>query len=494
MRWRRIDVVLRRVGPFVSVDLINSLDRSSDWTRVSVVVAGIGIAGFAAADALISLGARVHVIDGADTEKTRERAQILDVLGARITLGDGDTLPDELDVLVVSPGLPPSAPVIQAALERGIPVWGELELAWRLRKDEAPWLLVTGTNGKTTTTLMLESMLAASGLRTVSAGNIGHSLVDVVMHDTVDVIAVEVGAPQLPFVHTVSPLAAVCLNVAPDHIDHFGSMEAYIAAKAKVFERTQIAAVYNAADPITLQMVEDADVIEGCRAVAFTLGVPGLSMLGLVDEYLVDRAFIEERQTAAQELASISDVVPNAPHNVANALAAAALARACGVPAESIRQGLRDFTPAGHRITTVATISEVTFVDDSKATNTHAAQTALQAFESVVWIAGGMAKGQEFDELVVKQAHRLRGVVLLGVDRHVIAQALARHAPDVPVLEVDRTDTGAMADVVSHAARLASPGDTVLLAPGCASWDMFRDYAHRGDEFAAAVASLGGDA
>lgn len=479
------------MGAFVSG--VNELNRSSDWRSTHIVVAGIGIAGFAAADALLSLGAHVHVVDGADNEKTRERAQILDVLGAQITLGDGETLPEPVDLLVVSPGLPPRAPIIRAALDQAVPVWGELELAWRLRKNDAPWLLVTGTNGKTTTTLMLESMLTSAGLRSVAAGNIGNSLVDVVMHDDVDVVAVEVGAPQLPFMHSVSPLASVCLNVAPDHIDHFGSMEEYIRIKAKVYERTQVAAVFNEADPITLKMVEEADVIEGCRAVSFTLGVPGLSMLGVVDEYLVDRAFIEERGTAAQELATISDVVPNAPHNVANALAAAALARACGVPAEAVQQGLRDFTPAGHRIETVGTYGGVTYIDDSKATNTHAAETALRAFDSVVWIAGGLAKGQDFDELVMNQAHRMRAVVLLGVDRHVIAEALARHAQNIPVIEVDRTDTGAMADVVAHAARLAVPGDTVLLAPGCASWDMFRDYAHRGDEFAAAVVHLGGE-
>lgn len=473
---------------------LDDISRDSDWSSLHVTVVGVGVAGFAAADALILLGAHVTVVDGSDTEATRERAQILDVLGAQIVLGDGDTLPPQTQLLVVSPGLPPSAPIIRAALAAHIPVWGELELAWRLRKADAPpWLVVTGTNGKTTTTLMLAAMLDADGKRTTAAGNIGNSLVDVVMHDELDVIAVEVGAPQLPFIHSVSPLASVCLNIAPDHIDHFGSMDEYIAAKAKIYERTQIAAVYNDADPVTLRMVEDADVIEGCRAIGFTLGIPGLSMLGVVDEYLVDRAFIPQRADAAQELATVSDVVPTAPHNVANALAAAALARAFGVSPESVRAGLREFTPAGHRIATVGVVNGVTYVDDSKATNTHAAETALRAFDSVVWIAGGMAKGQSFDELLANQGGRLRGVVLLGVDRHVIAEACARHAPDVPVVEVARNDTGAMADVVAHAARLAAPGDTVLLAPGCASWDMFRDYAHRGDAFASEVLAMGGD-
>jgi UDP-N-acetylmuramoylalanine--D-glutamate ligase len=471
---------------------VSSYHRGSDWSAIHAVVAGIGVAGFACGDQLAHLGARVTVVDGADGPRQRERADVLEVVGATVRLGDGDTLPDEVDVLVVSPGLPPYAPIIRAAQERGIPVWGELELAWRIRSaDAAPWLLVTGTNGKTTTTLMLASILRAAGLRTAAVGNIGVSLVDAVMDpEGFDVLAVEVGAPQLPFMDTVSPLAAVCLNIAPDHVDHFGSFEAYAAAKARVYRHTQVAAVYDLAESETIRMVEEADVVEGCRAIGITLGVPGLSELGVVEDLMVDRAFIENRHDSAQELASVHDVRPFAPHNVTNALAAAALARAAGVPAGAVREGLRSFEPAGHRIADVGEVDGVRYVDDSKATNGHAAQTSLLAYESVVWIAGGMAKGQDFDELVERTRSRLRGAVLLGVDRAVVRDALARHAPDVPVVEVERTDTGAMDEVVDAAAALARPGDTVLLAPGCASWDMYRDYAHRGEEFAASVARL----
>lgn len=470
------------------------LRRDSDWQYWSVTVAGIGVAGFACADALMQLGARVTVIDAGDGEKQREKAEILDVLGATVLLGYDGGLPEGTDLLVVSPGLPPRAAVIVEAQERGVPVWGELELAWRLRDPDtaAAWLCITGTNGKTTATLMLESILRAAGYRTTSAGNIGHSLVDVVMHDELDVIAIEVGAPQLPFVHTMSPVAAAFLNIADDHIDHFGSMDAYVAAKARIFDRVQEAVVYNAQDPVTVRAAEEADVIEGCRAIGFTLGSPGLSMLGVVDDLLVDRAFLPDRAERAQELGSVRDVHPLAPHNVANALAAAALARAFGVPPTAVRDGLRAFTPAAHRIATVGTVAGVRFVDDSKATNAHAAQTSLSAYDPIVWIAGGMAKGQEFDDLVRSAAARLRGVVLLGVDRAVIAGALARHAPDVPVIEVATPETGAMAEVVQHAASMAQPGDTVLLAPGCASWDMFRDYSDRGRQFAEAVAALTG--
>jgi UDP-N-acetylmuramoylalanine--D-glutamate ligase len=475
---------------------VASLYRYANWSDVAVTVVGLGVAGTGATRALLSLGANVTVVDAASGERQQQRARELGDLGATVHLGAGDALPAGTDVLVISPGLPPGAAIIAAAHGAGVPVWGELELAWRLRPAKAAaWLTVTGTNGKTTTTLMLESMLRAAGLRTVAAGNIGLSLVEVVMAEetlegALDAIAVEVGAPQLPYVHTISPLASVCLNIAEDHVDLFGTFEAYVAAKARIYERTQVAAVYNVADEVTRRMVEQADVVEGCRAIGFTLAAPAVGMLGVVEDLLVDRAFIAERDRAAQELAAVADVHPQAPHNVANALAAAALARAAGVPAVAIRDGLAAFTPAGHRIAEVGQHNEVRYVDDSKATNCHAAQTSLVAYPRVIWIAGGMAKGQSFDELVAATRAHMAGVVLLGVDRELIAAALARHAPDVPVVDVSRTDTGAMTEVVARAAQLARPGDTVLLAPGCASWDMFRDYAQRGDMFAAAVAAL----
>ena len=473
---------------------MGELSRASDWSSVRITIAGLGIAGFSCADALMQLGAQVSVVDDADGDKQQERAEILRTLGARVTLGTGSSLPDEIDLLVVSPGLPPDSEVIQRSRAVGVPVWGELELAWRLRQPTraAAWLCVTGTNGKTTATLMLESMLRASGARTVAAGNIGVPLADVVMHDEMDVLAIEVGAPQLPFVETMSPLASVCLNFADDHLDHFGSREAYFQAKSRIYRHCSVAAVYNVEDARTRAMVEHADVVDGCRAIGITSGIPDIGMLGVVEDLLVDRAFVENRSDAAQELASVSDVRPLAPHNVTNALGAAALARAFGVQPTSVRSGLRTFEPAAHRIAEVATVGGVVFIDDSKATNAHAAATSLRARDSVVWVAGGLAKGQQFDDLVADIANRLRGVVLMGADASVIADALGRHAPDVPVIMIERTDTGAMSEAVRAAASLANAGDTVLLAPGCASWDMFDDYAHRGRAFAEAVQALDG--
>jgi UDP-N-acetylmuramoylalanine--D-glutamate ligase len=410
------------------------------------------------------------------------------------------TLPDDTDLLVVSPGWRPSAPLLVQARERGVPVWGEVELAWRLRDAEsaAPWLAVTGTNGKTTTVQMLDAILRAAGLRSVAAGNVGLPIVEAVMDPTpYDVFAVELSSFQLHYADSMRAESAAVLNVAEDHLDWYAgptAMADYAADKGRIYRGVQRACVYNAADAETERLVREADVAEGARAIGFTLGMPGVGMVGVVDDLLVDRAFIAERQSSAAELCSIADLPSPAPHVVANALAAAALARAHGISQAAVRDGLRTFRPDGHRIATVATSDGVTWVDDSKATNPHAALSSLLAFDPVVWIAGGLAKGARFDDLVRTARARLRAVVLLGRDRDAIAGALARHAPDVPVILIDDGETGsghaAMEKAVTAAADLARPGDTVLLAPGCASMDMFTDYADRGEAFAAAVRRL----
>jgi UDP-N-acetylmuramoylalanine--D-glutamate ligase len=467
--------------------------RDSAWPELRVTVAGIGVSGFAAADALLALGASVTVVEGRAGAGELERAAVLENLGATVLLGPPDELPPDTHLVVTSPGWRPSAPLLVAAAAAGIPVWGEVELAWRLRPVEgaAPWLAVTGTNGKTTTVRMLTSILTAAGLRAVAAGNVGTPLLEVVMAEPrYDVLAVELSSFQLHWSSSIRVHAAAVLNIAPDHVDWHGDLDAYALAKGRIYAGATAACVYNAADPATERLVRDAEVAEGCRAIGFTLGVPGLGQLGVVGDLLVDRAFVPAG--SALELAAVADVRPAAPHNIANALAAAALARSFGVDEVAVRDGLRTFRPDAHRIATVASVGGVTWVDDSKATNPHAAAASLTAFDRIVWIAGGLAKGATFDELVAGAADRLRGVVLLGADRAEIAAAISRHAPDVPVTEVTETDTEAMDLVVAAAARIAREGDTVLLAPACASMDMFTSYAERGDRFAAAVHRLAG--
>jgi UDP-N-acetylmuramoylalanine--D-glutamate ligase len=475
---------------------LSHADRHADWSSLHVAVVGIGASGFAAADSLIQVGASVIVVAESDDEISCDKGTLLEILGAEIRIGPGATatLPVDVGLVVTSPGVTPRSSILTGAVASGVPVWGEVELAWRLREPEtaAPWLCVTGTNGKTTTVGMLDAMLRAAGLRSIAAGNVGTPVVQAVMDsEPFDVIAVELSSAQLHWTYSMSAEAAVVLNVAPDHLDWHDSEAAYASAKGRIYQRARIACVYNVEDPRTEQLVRDADVQEGCRAIGFTLGTPSVGMLGVVDGALADRAFVRERQTSAAEIGGVADVQPQAPHNVANALAAAALARAHGVAPAAVRDGLRAFRVADHRIETVAALRGVTYVDDSKATNPHAAQASLAAFNPVVWIAGGQAKGARFDDLVLAMQSRLRAVVLLGVDRNVIGEALARHAPDVRVIDVPGTDTLVMERVVAEASSAAEAGDTVLLAPGCASKDMFTDYGARGDAFTAAVRRLG---
>ncbi|NEA18321.1 UDP-N-acetylmuramoyl-L-alanine--D-glutamate ligase [Streptomyces halstedii] len=481
-----------------------------DWQGKHVTVAGLGVSGIPAARALYERGALVTVVNDGDDERSRAQAAELEAwaaargasseaggrrAGLTVRLGDGDTLPESTELVVTAPGWKPGKPLFRAAAEADVPVWGDVELAWRLRgPDAAPWLAVTGTNGKTTTVRMLASILEAAGLRTAAVGNIGVSLLDAVLGgEEYDVLAVELSSYQLHWSPSLRADSAAVLNLAPDHLDWHGSMDAYAADKGRVYEGNRVACVYNAQDTATEDLVRAADVEEGCRAIGFTLGTPGPSQLGVVDGILVDRAFVPDRQKQAQELAEVGDVSPPAPHNIANALAAAALARAFGVPPAAVRDGLRAFRPDAHRIEHVADIDAVAYIDDSKATNTHAAEASLAAYDPIVWIAGGLAKGATFDALASGAAKRLRGVVLMGADRGLIREALARHAPEVPVVDLDRTDTGAMSEAVREAARLARPGDTVLLAPACASMDMFVNYNKRGEAFADAVRELAGE-
>ncbi|HEX6919728.1 MAG TPA: UDP-N-acetylmuramoyl-L-alanine--D-glutamate ligase [Actinomycetes bacterium] len=454
------------------------------WRGVRVCVAGIGVSGAAAARVLAARGARVTAVDGRDGEQERARAVELASLGVECRLGGSaaEAVPDGTELLVTSPGWRPDQPLLAAAATAGVPVWGEVELAWRLRDPAVPWLGVTGTNGKTTTVQMLESILVAAGCRAVAAGNVGLPLLDAVLADPAyDVIAVEVSSFQLHWTESVRFHAGAVLNVAPDHLDWHGSMAAYAETKARIWRGARWA-LANADAPETVRLAGDREGV-----VTFTLGEPAAGQLGVSGGRLVDRAFGDGDEVV---LAAVVDVRPPAPHNLANALAAAGLARALGVPASAVRDGLRAFAPGAHRIALVGTVAGVDYVDDSKATNPHAAAASLAAYGSVVWVAGGLAKGARFEDLVEGAAGRLRGVVLLGRDRALVAEALARHAPDVPVVDVPGTDTGAMDDVVRAAAGLARPGDTVLLAPACASMDMFSSYAERGDAFAAAVGRL----
>lgn len=497
--------------PFALDRLAGLTSWDADWSGLRVVVTGIGISGFAIADTLAELGADIVVVDGADTEENRAKAETLRMVGVReVRLGAQHVqeLPDvggsAAELVVTSQGWRPDQPLLVSADETGIPVWGEVELAWRVRersgRKTADWLCITGTNGKTTTVGMVESMLLAGGQRAIACGNVGMPLLDAIRDpEGFDTLAIELASFQLHWTHHMEPAASVVLNVAEDHVDWHGSFEAYCADKAKIYENTRLACVFNEQQELTMRMVEQAEVQDGCRAVSFSTQTPGLSSLGVVEDLLVDRAFLDERRHQALELGSLQDLGPIAPqHLVANALAAAALVRAVGVSPQAVRDGLRAYRPGNHRIQLVARAEDVMWINDSKATNPHAADASLSAFQNVVWIAGGLPKGVSYDELVQAHAGRLRAAVLIGSDSSELEGALRRHAPDLPVLGPGVRDTGsgltdghqAMELAVRAAESVARSGDVVLMAPAAASMDQFTSYSDRGNAFIHAVARL----
>ena len=480
---------------------------NADWRGLRVAVLGLSVTGFSAADTLAELGARVLVVTEAAAE---EYARLLPVIGAELWTGPLAEVPGDLvdfapDVIVASPGFPPHHPVIRWAQESGIALWGDIELAWRVRDKvtrpdgrPADWVLITGTNGKTTTTRLAATMMAEGGLRAAPCGNIGVPVLDAVRDPAgFDVLVVELSSHQLWYLglqsspQPVSPAASVCLNLADDHLEWHGSFQAYRDAKAIVYANTRIACVYNKADAATREMVEEAEVIEGCRAIGFDLGVPGPSDLGVVDGILVDRAFLAERATSALELTTVADLAAHglaAPHVVANVLAASALARSLDVAPAAIATALEGFRLDPHRIEVVAVEAGITWVDDSKATNPHAAASSLAAYPGAVWVVGGLLKGVDISDLVSGRGAKTKAAIVIGADRTAVVEAFGRHAPMVPVFEVDDAETEeVMTRVVELAAGIARDGDVVLLAPAAASFDQFASYADRGDSFAAAV-------
>ena len=527
----------RRVGRSPVADLT----RDSDWTGLPVTVVGLGVAGIGAVRALCALGAAVTVRDSGVGRQVGDNAAVAEHLGARVIVGDptsstraGGSGPTDawadLDgscaLLIASPGLPARTPILQRAQVMGVPIWGELALAWQLRRPgDGPWLLITGTNGKTTTTLMLSAMLTAAGMRAPALGNIGTSVVAAVMFDDpLDALALEVSAQQLSRAGDLRGDAAAVTNIADDHFDYFtgadlpaeftgadlpaeftgadlpaeftgadlpagGPALAYRLAKARVFRGARHAVV-NVDDPATIDLPRLGGCPADCPIIGVTQAEPAHGQLGVSDGWLIDRAFAD-----AEPLTPVAGQAALAGPNLANALAAAALARTVGVAAHAIAGGLGAVRPAPHRSALIANAAGVAWVDDSKATNAHAARASIAGWDRVVWIAGGDAKGQHFDGLIPAVRSRLRAVVLLGADRALLAAALTRWAPELPVVEVTgptlpsgRPDAASIMErVVAAAADLAQPGDTVLLAPACASWDMFADYGERGELFTAAV-------
>lgn len=447
-----------------------------------IVVAGAGVTGLAVARALIERGAEVVFAD----EKG------IEVDGIEVKK-PGAFSESDFDALLVSPGWKESNPLVQLARSAGKEILNEIDFAWHIKMEKLPkqkWLALTGTNGKTTTVEMVAHIFATAGISAKACGNVGTTVIETVTSgEQLDYLILELSSFQLHWLQDAQFISSAILNIADDHVDWHGTFDAYAQAKISILDKSTTAILNG----------DDGEVVGRTshwlgRKIFYSLDTPAPGELGIVEELLVDRAFVPDPQEAGL-FAELSEVVPTVPHHISNSLAAAGLASTVGISREVIREALKTFKPGRHRIEEVADINGVKWVDDSKATNPHAAAASIMSHFSVIWIAGGLAKGAAMEPLIERTWSRLKSAILIGEDRDLIRTALLKYAPDLPVFLIDPPATyqrgGSSNDfmnlVVAKAAEIADAGDVVLLAPACASMDQFISYADRGDRFAQSV-------
>jgi len=460
-------------GKYMAQNLYNDLNEKR------ILIAGAGVTGIAAARALTKRGSLITLTD----EKV--------VIAEGFDLVTPSAIDfSQFDLFLVSPGWREDHPLVTAARTAQVPLINEIDLAWSLKKPSQKWLALTGTNGKTSTVELTAHMVRSGGFSALACGNVGLTVIEALEStEDYEYLVIELSSFQLHWLEDAHFVAIALLNIAHDHIDWHGTFDAYAGAKTSLLEKSNTA-ILNADDG---EIVTRTQHWLG-RKVFFSLDTPAPGELGIVEELLVDRAFVANPQEAAM-ISELTEVRPTAPHNVSNALAAAGLARTIGISHESIREAIKSFTPGKHRIEQVLEKDSITWVNDSKATNPHAASASIMSALSVVWIAGGLAKGASMDELVERVKSRVRVAILIGQDRDLIARELREHAPQIEIIEIDTPveytrggeNNSLMENVVMRAREKAIPGDTVLLAPACASMDQFVSYADRGDRFARAV-------
>ena len=453
---------------------------SINFANQRFLVLGAGVTGSAVAKSLQARGGIVSIAD--DNAPDAIKPDAVDL--------------NNFDSVVISPGWRQDHPLVTKVLASNLNILNEIDLAWQIRAEVAPgqkWLALTGTNGKTTTVEMTAKILQTAGLKAVACGNVGDTVIDAVDRtDPYDYLVLELSSFQLHWSKQAQFVSAAILNIADDHLDWHGDFNSYADAKFSILDHAAIA-ILNADDG---EVVKRANRFTD-RKVFFSLETPAPGEIGVVEELLVDRAFVPDPQQASM-LCELADIKPTVPHNVSNALAASALARSIDVPHEVIQKALQEFRPGRHRIETVFESDSIAWVDDSKATNPHAAAASLMSHLSVIWIAGGLAKGADMNALVQRCKGRIKAAILIGADHQLIADALTKYAPEIPQLVIDTPadyvrggqSNGLMEAVVAAALEKVSAGDTVLMAPACASMDQFISYADRGDRFAAAVKKL----
>lgn len=437
----------------------------------NVLVVGLGASGEAAARVLKNtMGATVRVTEAATSDEIEERAARLRAEGIEVETG-GHSFDDvSADLAVVSPGIPPHATLLRHLEERGIRMIGEVELAYRM--IDAPIIAITGTNGKTTTTALVARMIDESGREALAAGNIGTPLIEARtgLSAAGAVVAAEVSSFQLASIETFRPRVSVILNIAEDHIDWHGSLDAYARAKARIFENQtdDDVLVYNADDPLVTDLVRDA----GVRKVPFSITRAPADGIGVEGDRILWRGDPVFRR---------DDVPMAGAAGLEDAVAAAGAVLEFGIDPAAVARGLKSFEPLPHRLQVVARSGEITYIDDSKATNPHAALAAVRGMENVILVAGGRSKGINLSTMG-GMAPPVIAVVAIGEAADELERVFASRIPFERAADMD--------DAVRRAhARSIAPG-SVLLSPGCASLDMYESYVERGEAFARAVSDL----
>jgi UDP-N-acetylmuramoylalanine--D-glutamate ligase len=450
------------------VEYVHSSKHRPPPPRGPYLVVGLARSGVAAALALAARGESVFGVDSGSPGGLDDLARA--GVGFETETQGLDRL-DGAATVIKSPGVPSGAEVILEARRRGLTVVGELELGWRL--VDAPMIAITGTNGKTTTTELAAHLYRQAGKPVAAAGNVGSPLCDLALGDHPGGLTVicECSSFQLEDSEQFSPECAVFLNLSPDHLDRHGDLDRYEAAKLNIF-RNQVAgdvAVLNAADPRLRELEPPGDA-----AVVRFLPAPGRARPESVELTLEDGKI----RLDGSPVVAVSDLRIIGPHNIANAMAAAAAAISMGLSRRAVAEGLKSFAGLPHRLEPVAEVGGVAFVNDSKATNVEATSTALGSFEvGVHLILGGSLKGEPFDGLVPAVGRHCRAVYLIGETEDELSRALS------PVDGVDLHRSGDLETAFAEAAAAAEPGETVLLSPACASFDQFSDYEARGNRF-----------
>ena len=460
----------------------------SSLSERRIVVAGAGVTGISVARALVEKGAEVIFAD----------EKVLEVAGFTVKKPE-DISAESFDFLMVSPGWREDHPLVALARTHGKEILNEIDFAWYLKVAKNPsqkWLALTGTNGKTTTVEMVAHIMAQAGLKVQACGNVGTTVIDSVLRsENFDFLVLELSSFQLHWLKDAQFISSAILNIADDHVDWHGSFDAYANDKVSILDKSTTAILNG----------DDGEVVGRTshwlgRKIFYSLDTPGPGEIGVVEELLIDRAFVADTQEASL-IAELTEIVPTVPHHVSNSLAAAGLASTVGVSREVIREALKTFKPGRHRIELVLERDGITWIDDSKATNPHAAAASIMSHFSVIWIAGGLAKGAQMPPLINRSWSRLKAALLIGEDRNLIADALSQSAPSLPVKMINPPvgynkgceSNEFMESIVRAALEIAEPGDVVLLAPACASMDQFNSYSDRGNRFAQAVKKVVGN-